>query len=747
MINIIKQKRVMEMETIQKKRVSLKCNISKRKLVKSLLIALVCLFTVNSYGQTWQIGYPNAAEVTATFNNGTLTISGTGDMQDWENSSDRPWDNIKDEIITIIINSGVKTIGNNAFFDFYNVTSVEIPDGITKIGNSSFNSCCNMPSINIPSSVTYIGDGVFAWPWCGGGLTDVTVNWETPLSIDESVFAGTNLSNVNLHVPSGSENLYARAPVWESFNIPGFIFIPTPFVQESKYIRFEMDDDRLLSITTDQLAIWLSDLDRMYEQYVDLMSGLSPSHDGAKLSIRCLPYDDVQAWARGGGNSIIWTNDYVSGTLTAFATDGDWSFGILHEMGHNFSGSLSGFGNGYNLYNWNEELFANFRMYLALTKLPDAMVEMGRYAGWKYNDEGEKEELPSVETKHYGAEIANYYQEDYDLKINGDNGYYRPMDEGIAMWGLIRLGNYYQQNNDHGFWLYKCAFAKINALPYESDFKITEWQKFNIFLDILSDCVGRDVRETFPTGELDLIESLMDGNVSSSPWQIGNPNTADVIASLDNETLTINGAGAMIDWGWGGNGQLPPWYYSENITNIIVNDGITTIGFYAFIDCTNAVSLYIGKDVKDIKIDAFWNCPAMKEIHIKNPIPPSVGDDNFFLGLDKTTCKLYVPSGSENAYKSADGWKDFYILVDDKTGIINVETGKINIYPNPIQSELFIKSELPISKVEIYSLTGALLLSENNFAGKISVSSLLKGTYIVKIYTEKGLTVSKVLKE
>ena len=670
-------------------------------------------------GQTWQIGYPNPADVTATFNNGTLTFSGTGEIMDWGwggNGELPPWYEIKD------------------------ITNIIISDGITKIGCYACIDCDNATSVSIGKNVDIINCAAF---WGCYSLTEIYSNNPTPPNADiGDVFWGVNLSSCKLYVPSGTQNLYAYSN-WKGFDIVGFT--PTIFVQESKYMRFEIDD-RLLSITTDQLATWLSDLDRMYEQYVDLMSGLSPSHDGTKLSIRCLPYEDVQAWARGGGNSIIWTNDYVSGTLTAFVTDGDWSFGILHEMGHNFSGSLSDFGNGNNSYNWNEELFANFRMYLALTKIPDAMVEMGRYAGWKYNDDGEKEELPSVETKHYGAEIADYYQDDYDLKVKGDNGYYRPMDEGIAMWGLIRLGNYYQQNNDHGFWLYKQAFAKINALPYDNGMCLTEWQKFNIFLDILSDCAGRDVKETFPTGELDLIESLMNENNQAYPWQIGNPKVADVIGTFDNGTLTISGTGAMADFYY--NNTSLPWYCKKDeITRVIINNGVTTIGNDAFLDCISLTSIIIPKDVTTIGEHAFQDCNSLNEIYINNPIPPSIRDEWCFFGVNTSSCKLYVPSGSENAYKSADGWKDFYILVDDKTGIINKEVGQINTFPNPVQNELFIKSELPISKVEIYSSTGALLLSDNNFSGKISVSPLLKGIYLVKVYTNNGVMVRKIAKD
>jgi len=69
------------------------------------------------------------------------------------------------------------------------------------------------------------------------------------------------------------------------------------------------------------------------------------------------------------------------------------------------------------------------------------------------------------------------------------------------------------------------------------------------------------------------------------------------------------------------------------------------------------------------------------------------------------------------------------------------------IYPNPTTNELFIKSDLKIEKVEVYSILGTLLLSENNFKEKISVSTLPAGIYFLRVYTDKGMVVSKVLKE
>jgi predicted ATP-grasp superfamily ATP-dependent carboligase len=81
-------------------------------------------------------------------------------------------------------------------------------------------------------------------------------------------------------------------------------------------------------------------------------------------------------------------------------------------------------------------------------------------------------------------------------------------------------------------------------------------------------------------------------------------------------------------------------------------------------------------------------------------------------------------------------------VIDD-----DISTIPLTIYPNPVKNDLFIKSDLPIKKVEIYSLTGSLIITDNNFIEKISVSTLSKGIYLLKVYTDKGVAISKILKE
>lgn len=101
---------------------------------------------------------------------GTLTVSGTGEMkgyatglnQTFNDSNPPPWYDYKDNINKIIINRGITSIGDYAFYNCNNLIEVSLPDGLTDIGNYSFgNTQCKLRSIHIPSSVKDIGQYAF----------------------------------------------------------------------------------------------------------------------------------------------------------------------------------------------------------------------------------------------------------------------------------------------------------------------------------------------------------------------------------------------------------------------------------------------------------------------------------------------------------------------------------------------------------------------------------------------------------
>ena len=91
----------------------------------------------------------------------TLTISGTGKMTDYYVDNKAPWYEKREQIISIIIEEGVTSIGNNAFCGCSGLTSITIPQGVTSISDYTFSGCSGLTSITIPKGVTSIGNYTF----------------------------------------------------------------------------------------------------------------------------------------------------------------------------------------------------------------------------------------------------------------------------------------------------------------------------------------------------------------------------------------------------------------------------------------------------------------------------------------------------------------------------------------------------------------------------------------------------------
>lgn len=71
----------------------------------------------------------------------------------------------------------------------------------------------------------------------------------------------------------------------------------------------------------------------------------------------------------------------------------------------------------------------------------------------------------------------------------------------------------------------------------------------------------------------------------------------------------------------------------------------------------------------------------------------------------------------------------------------------ISVYPNPVKNILNFKTEKNISKVEVYDIAGRILSSNSISENKIDLSELKTGNYILKLYTDKGIKNTKILKE
>ncbi len=97
--------------------------------------------------------------------------------------------------------------------------------------------------------------------------------------------------------------------------------------------------------------------------------------------------------------------------------------------------------------------------------------------------------------------------------------------------------------------------------------------------------------------------------------------------TLDDEgTLTISGTGAMTDWG---SYSDTPWYdVQDDINAIIIKDGVTNIGDFAFEYCESLERIIIPDSVISIGDSAFFSCDNLTSVTIGNGVT-SIGDFAF----------------------------------------------------------------------------------------------------------------------
>jgi len=123
------------------------------KKILSIILVVVLLVTALPMGafefKASAATSGTTGDCTWTLEGTLLTISGNGAMGD-----NAPWGT---SITNVIIEDGVTSIGNDAFYNCSSLTSITIPDSVTSIGAVAFSNCTSLKSITIPNSVTSIG--------------------------------------------------------------------------------------------------------------------------------------------------------------------------------------------------------------------------------------------------------------------------------------------------------------------------------------------------------------------------------------------------------------------------------------------------------------------------------------------------------------------------------------------------------------------------------------------------------------
>ena len=153
-----------------------------RLLFAALLLLALCI-GASAAGTSGKCG--PSAYWSFDSSTGTLTISGSGAMNDYEYGNDYPWMDYRDSIQTIVIGDqitqigryaftgtacstikfgkNVRSIGERAFLECRNLNGdLTLPDSVQTIGAGAFQGCEKLSGdLTIPDSVVEIGEGAF----------------------------------------------------------------------------------------------------------------------------------------------------------------------------------------------------------------------------------------------------------------------------------------------------------------------------------------------------------------------------------------------------------------------------------------------------------------------------------------------------------------------------------------------------------------------------------------------------------
>lgn len=132
-----------------------------------------------------------------------LTIVGTGETYDYENTSDlagRPeweyWDGTFD---TVVVEEGITGLGDYLFIGENDIQSISLPDSLQSIGNSALRNCTALEKLQLPENLVKTGE--YAFSGCTA-LTEFQIPEAAQLTLGKYSFSGcTALTEVT--IPAG----------------------------------------------------------------------------------------------------------------------------------------------------------------------------------------------------------------------------------------------------------------------------------------------------------------------------------------------------------------------------------------------------------------------------------------------------------------------------------------------------------------------------------------------------------------
>ena len=576
---------------------------------------------------------------------GTLTISGTGEMYDydWDES---PWYEYCYQVFKVVVEKGVTSIGNNAFNDCVNLTEITIPGSVTRIGYDAFYYCRNLRSITIPAGIETIGEcaftdcysltGIYVDPenanyssdargvlfdknqtvllaapgaisgdytipegvasiqshafFCCNNLTSVTLP-DSLVSIGSYAFSGCD-SLSGITIPAGVETINSYAFKY-CYALTAFYVDPenANYSSDARGVLFDKDQTVLLQAP------------RAISGEYTIPEGVVSINDEAfedcGLTSVTLPDSLVSI-----GYDAFYNCDSLSSiTIPAgVETIGSYAFGSCSSLAGiyvapenaNYSSDARGV-----LFDKNQTVLIKAPEAISGSyEIPEGVSEI-RYLAFESCDLTSIT-IPASVTLIEACAFGWCYGLS-EIRFAGSApqfGYFEDGDQFASIWATV----YYPANDP--------TWTEAVRLNYGGDI---EWVSYVPDEPTEPDELGKKVASGTCGDDL--------------TWVL-----------YARGTLIISGSGKMYNYDW----YDSPWYDNDRIRAVEIADGVTSIGKHAFYDCSSLTSITLPASTTWIGDYAFGSCSALQVIRFAGSAP----EFEYFSGGDQfsgVSATVYYP--------------------------------------------------------------------------------------------------------
>ena len=649
-----------------------------------------------------------------------------------------PNTSIYPSIKILALPSTVTSIGNYAFYSWRTLTSLIIPPSVKSIGNYAFQFCDSLTSIIIPSSVISIGD--YAFEYCSK-LNKVIVS-NSVTSIGDMAFAYCSSLN-KFRIPNSLTsigNFTFEGGKMTSLTIPNSVtsigngafylclylksiysYSTTPVNLNSKNYVFDYVNKTTCTLyvpkgskSAYQAATLWKDFTKIVE-----MKDFALSTNTVKMSVTGNPVSvsvtsnttwtvsSDQSWLTVsptfGNGTVTFTAQAYSGidrtaTVTVTPIDAEPQ-DITVIQGGLCTKSIT--------VNAGELSTSLTSTELAVT---NDLTILGTIDARDFKTM--RDNMPRLEK----VDLS-------DVKVLAYTG-----TEGTDVTGVSKT---YQANliPQNAFYSANTNTGKVSLISVLMPSSVTSIGNFAFYL-----CKG--LASINITSAISSMGSFSFGNcagLNDINVESGNFNYSAIDGVLFDKNQT----------------KLIQYPNNKHCNNYVVPSTVTSIEEFAFYFCSSLSSTTIPNTVTSIGRFALANCSGLKSIYVYSSTPLDLGSSIYVFSGTDDICTLHVPKGSIVAYQAAYQWQDFAEIIEMTTTDLSINTiQKINLYPNPTTDAFQISGIEGLVMLRLLDINGRLLLTRQVTGNEsVSVSSLPKGLYIVKLITADGTLERKVIKK